>query len=198
MLYWFLPPLSSPCLQYSVSAPPLGLWSSAASVQHPKTHSQRHRDVLLNGSQPYHFVGSLTTLCCSLHGWEAEIAFLVKNQRLKTGPTVLCSKPYFSTNLSIQQKVKSLHMVKAIWSVTPISIPAYLKVLVVKLIWLWNFLWKWTRIPSPPVNVHLAKPYPWFWVLLLPGHVQRLRCVLSFSCVQTLWDSTDTTTLHVG
>lgn len=80
----------------------------------------------------------------------------------------------------------------------PVSIPGYLKILIVKLIWIWNFLWKWSRIPTLPVNIHLAKPYSWFWVSLLPGHGWRLRCVFSFSCVQTLWDSTDTTYFACG
>lgn len=145
---------------------------------------------------PYHFVGSLTTYCCSLHGWEGEIAFLVRKQRWKTGLSV--QNLIFQEVSQSNTKVESLHRVKVIWSVALISTSAYLKVLIVKLIWIWNFLRQWPRMPSLPMNIHLAKPYWWFWVSLLPGHVWRLRWVLNYSCVQTLWDSTDTTYFACG
>lgn len=190
-------PLSTLPGSSMVCQPHLGLWSSSASAQPPKTHSQRYRDMQLSGSHPYPFVGSLTTYCCSLHGWEGEIAFPVKKQRWKTGPAVLCSKPYFSANLSIQHKGGITTYGQSHWSVAAISIPAYLKVLIVKLIWIWNSLWKWTRMPSLPMNIHLANPYSWFWVLLLPGHVWSLRCVLNFSMSRHSGILLTPLTLHV-
>lgn len=76
-------------------------------------------------------------------------------------------------------------MVKAIWSVIPISISAHLKVLIVKLIWIWNCLWKWIEYPH----------FQWTFIWQNPTHGFESRYfqamyegsdVSSASCVQTL------------
>lgn len=126
-----------------------------------------------------------------------KLLFLWESKDEKLAPLYCVHNLIFQQICQSSTKVESLHRVKAIWSVAPISIPAYLKVLIVKLIWIWNFLRRWTRMPSLPMNIHLTKPYWWFWVSLLPGHVWRLRCVLNFLCPDTGILLTPLT-LHVG